>query len=70
MFKQLINQNRQLNFQTLFTLSTLFTLNLAKMSATGICSTNQTQDAKPDASYSLSFVTIDTEENGSKLARY
>ena len=59
MFDKLI-RNSKLNLQTLFTLSTV--INLARMS-TSSCSIDQ------QPSYSLSYVTIDTDENASKLAR-
>lgn len=71
MFK-VVNLTLKSNLQTLFTLSTV--LNLAKMSsATGSCSLDEhsksTTISKDNVSYSLSYVTIDTEDNAAKLAR-
>lgn len=60
--------NSKLNYQTLFTLSTVF--NLAKMSS-ATCSLDKKSSNLDDLSnsYSITYVTIDNEENSVKLAR-
>lgn len=65
---KLITHSRRLNLQTIFTVSAV--LNLARMSSSAgaSCPADQ-QPAKPAASYSLSYVTIDSEENATKLAK-